>query len=74
MLFRSDRGPCLDCEVSIRQMEEMLREKGAMATSGTSSKKAALDPAGRHEVFPAENQIDYTGFRVTPDWVPDVST
>ena len=69
----SDRGPCLDCEVSFRQLEEKLGKRRAMDTSGTCEETVASDSAaGRQEAFSA--QMDYTGVRVTPDWVPDVST
>jgi hypothetical protein len=68
----SDRGPCLDCEVSIRQLEEKLGKRRAMDISGTSVETVASDSAGRQEAFSA--QMDYTGVSVTPDWVPDVST
>eukprot|EP01043_Picozoa_sp_COSAG02_P005208 COSAG02_NODE_140_length_34374_cov_913.416443_11_plen_175_part_00 len=80
----SSRGACLDCEVSVRQVEEKVAETHAMDTSSTSALIVTSDSEDRKETeshgqrMPAcgkqPHSVDYTGVLVTPDWVPDVST
>lgn len=66
--LRSGHGTCVECEVAFRQMEEVLRREGSMDTGGSHTTVTGPNVDTRLE----SPQIDYSGFRVTPGWTPDV--
>ena len=65
---RSGREACVECEVGIRQMEEVLRQAASMDTSAINN--TAADSETRLQSL--SPRIDYSGFRVTPGWTPEV--
>lgn len=69
VFLQSSNGDCVDCDVSIRQVDnEELGNKRTLDTSGSDT--LAVDSQANSDTLSA--QIDYTGVRVSPDWSLEV--